>query len=72
MKASPEEMEARMNMTYRRKEHEGIKRQKLDTESLSAERLYYHWEDKFLIPEAELSFSYLSTFTEIDEDGKKH
>jgi hypothetical protein len=75
MKASPEEIEARMNLTYRREKaskETGMKRQKIDTSSASAERLYYHWEDSSLLASADLSFTYLSTFREIDEEGKKH
>jgi hypothetical protein len=75
MKASPEEIEARMNLTYRREKaskETGVKRQQVDTSSPSAERLYYHWEDSPLLASADMSFTYLSTFREIDEDGKKH
>jgi len=76
MKASPEEIEARMNLTFRKekpsKMDTGMKRQKVDTTSPSAEKLYYHWEDSTLLASAECSFTYLSTFREVDEEGKKH
>jgi hypothetical protein len=47
-------------------EDEVVKRQKL-----SREKMYYHLEDKFLLPEADLSFEYLSTFREVNEEGQK-
>lgn len=45
-----------------------FKRQKLDE---SAERLFYKWEDNYLSPDAVVSFEFLTTFTDIDAEGKK-
>ena len=45
-----------------------FKRQKLDD---NAERRFYKWEDSVLLPEAAVSFEFLTTFTDIDAEGKK-
>lgn len=34
-------------------------------------KLYYHIEDQYLWPAAEISFTYMTTFRYIDDDGKK-
>ena len=33
--------------------------------------MYYHVEDQYLWPGAEFSFTYMTTFRFIDDDGKK-
>ena len=35
------------------------------------ERCYYHFEDSLLLPEAECSFSFITTFRSTDEEGNK-
>lgn len=45
-----------------------FKKQKLDE---NAERLFYKWEDSVLIPEAIVSFEFLTTFTDVNQEGKK-
>jgi len=45
-----------------------IKRQRLDT---SAEKRFYKWEDSVLWPASTVSFSYLTTFREVDDEGNK-
>lgn len=47
---------------------EVFKSQKLDE---SAERRFYKWEDNVLLPEAVVSFEFLTTFADIDAEGKK-
>ena len=47
---------------------EVFKRQKLDE---NAERLFYKWEDSVLLPKAVVSFEFLTTFTDVDAEGKK-
>lgn len=47
---------------------EVFKRQKLDE---SAERMYYKWEDAFLVQDAVANFEYLTTFSDVDAEGKK-
>jgi hypothetical protein len=43
-----------------------LKRQKI-----SQDRLFYHWEDEVLSRAAEVQFSFLTTFREVDSEGKK-
>jgi len=46
----------------------GDKRQKTESND---NRMYYHIEDKIFWPEAEISFTYQTTFRYVDDDGNK-
>ena len=41
------------------------------TEASVTDRAFYKWEDQVLWPESEISFTFLSTFRYIDDDGTK-
>lgn len=44
-------------------------KQKLD---VSGDRIYYKWEDSVLEPEAIVSFEFLTTFSDVDDEGNKY